>query len=166
MSLCSCHFPAVKVKTYWRNNNLLETSLKPQYNTLQYRSRMTSSKLQQIFVNSQNIFDGRTKTFTLLCSPRICLFKVKNYILARTMDQQESIVQAMNQQGNSMEGRHEYNNLAANSNTQNFSHMFSPYRVESGKDDNSSEAHLQTKIIHFCQNISILDRDPVPLMQL
>jgi hypothetical protein len=29
-------------------------------------------------VNRQNIFEGRTKMFTLLCRPRIGLYKVRN----------------------------------------------------------------------------------------
>jgi hypothetical protein len=75
VSLAIAIFPVVKVKKYHTNYWRLQTT--HCINTLQYCSRMTSSRLQNISVNRQNIFEGRTKIVSLLCGPGIGLYNVR-----------------------------------------------------------------------------------------
>ncbi len=99
MSSYSWHSPSGKVKAYWRNTNYWRL-IKPLYNTLQYCSRMTSSILQKIYVNRQNIFEGCTKSCTLLCSPRIGFCQARKLYWSWNNGPIGSIDQPMNQCGN------------------------------------------------------------------
>jgi hypothetical protein len=46
-------------------------------NTLQYCSRMTSSRLQTDFCEQAKIFEGHTTNFKLLCGPLIGFYQAR-----------------------------------------------------------------------------------------